>query len=99
MAIQRVRKKRWAITMPRQRAAISLQIVATREATARAAAAMPRPPGGAGPPGGPNKCGTGGRGASDKLLPQNCGGILFEKSGVGRAKQRIYVAVRLSRKS
>jgi tRNA threonylcarbamoyladenosine modification (KEOPS) complex Pcc1 subunit len=68
MASQRVRKKRWAITMPRQRAAISLQIAATSEATARAAAAMPSPNPliGAGPPGGPNECGTGGCGASDK---------------------------------
>jgi hypothetical protein len=71
MASQRVRKKKWAITMPRQRAAISLQIDATTEATASAAAVRPspNPPSGAGPPGGPNECGTGGCGVSDKLAP------------------------------
>jgi hypothetical protein len=92
MAIQRVRKKRWATTMPRQRAAISLQIPATTEAMASVAAATPsqNPLGGAGPPGGSaDDGGTGGCGTNATVLALRIGGILIKKSEVGRPKQRI----------
>jgi hypothetical protein len=92
MANQRVRKKRWATTMPRQRAAISLQIPAMTEATASTAAATPNqnPLSGAGPPSGADDGGTGGCGTNATVFALRIGGsILFRKSEVGRSKQRI----------
>jgi hypothetical protein len=80
MAIQRVRKNRCATTMPRQRAAISLQIPAMSEATASTAPATPsqNPVSGSGPPGGADDGGTGGCGTNATVsAPQNCGGILI----------------------
>jgi len=71
MAIHRVRKNKWATTIPRQRAAISLQIPVTTEATARTAVATPsqNPLTGAGrPPGGVDDGGAGGCGSSAKAL-------------------------------
>jgi hypothetical protein len=93
MAIQRVRKKRWATTMPRQRAAISLQIPAMTEAMASAAAATPsqNPLSGAGSPGGcADDGGTGGCGTNATVFALRIGGgILIKKSEVGRSQQRI----------
>jgi hypothetical protein len=93
IANQRVRKKRWATTMPRQRAAISLQIPATTEATASAAAATPsqNPLGGACPPGGgADEGSTGGCGTNATVLALRIGGgIRIKKSEVGSPKQRI----------
>jgi len=66
MASQRVRKKRWATTMPRQRAAISLQIAAMTEATASTGPATPSQNSlsGGGPAGGADDGGTGGCGTN-----------------------------------
>jgi hypothetical protein len=72
IAIQRVRKKRWATTIPRHRAAISLQIAAMTEATASTAAATPSQNalGGAGSPGsGADDGDTGGCGSNATVLP------------------------------
>jgi hypothetical protein len=76
MAIQRVRKKRWATTMPRQRAAISRKSAPRTDAAASAVAATPsqNPLSGAGPPGGGEDGGSGGCGTNaTAFAPHNCG--------------------------
>ncbi len=84
IAIHSVRKNRWATTMPRHRAAISLQSAAIPAATASTAAAMPNqnPLSGACPPRGGEGDGIGGGcGTNATVLPsRNYARILVKKS-------------------
>jgi hypothetical protein len=70
MAIQRVRKNRWAITMPRHRFAISLTIVPSMDTTNNTAAArVTSNPLGAGAGCCSKNCGTGGCGGRATAMP------------------------------
>lgn len=70
-ASQRVRKKRWRSTIPRQRAAISVNIAPMKAAIPRAKVPRPtqNPLSGAGPPGGSKNCGIDGCGLKATALP------------------------------